>query len=94
MVAVPQGVSNDNSKLGYSKDKSIFLQSLPSTSHLYGLETRFSQSGSLQTDSLQQKFKKLELLYTLPPFSMIGRVLLRVREEGLTMILATRNWPA
>ena len=46
MVAVPQGVSNGKSKLGYPRDRSISLQYLPSTSHLYGLETRPSQSGN------------------------------------------------
>ena len=49
---------------------------------------------SQATDALQQKWKNLGLLYALPPFSLTGRVLLRVREEGLTMILVTPNWPA
>ena len=49
---------------------------------------------SQATDILQQKWKNLGLLYAFPPFSLIGIVLLRVREEGLTMILVTPNWPA
>ena len=40
IVVVPQGVSNDKSKLGYPRDRSACLQNLPSSSHLYGLETR------------------------------------------------------
>ena len=46
---------------------------------------------SQATDILQQKWKNLGLLYAFPPFSLIGIVLLRVREEGLTMILVTPN---
>ena len=39
MIAVSQDVSNDKSKLGYPRDRSICLQSLLSTSHLHGLES-------------------------------------------------------
>ena len=46
MAVGPQGVSNDKSRLGYPRDRFLCLQSLPSTSHLYGLETRSSQSGN------------------------------------------------
>ena len=49
---------------------------------------------SQATDALQQKWKNLGILYASPPFSLIGRVLLRAREEGLKMILVTPNWPA
>ena len=47
-------------------------------------------------DALQQKWKNLGRLYAhpLPLFSLIGRVLLRVTEEGLTKILVTTNCPA
>ena len=51
-------------------------------------------SHSQATDALQLKWKNLGFLYAFPPFSLIGRVLLRVREEGLTMILVAPNWPA
>ena len=91
MRVVPQGVSNNKSKLGYLGDRSICLQSLPSTSHPNGFETRSSQSGNRHFPT---EMEKPGTSMCFPPFSLIGRVLLRVREEGLTMILVTPNWPA
>ena len=49
---------------------------------------------SQATYALQQKWENLGLLCAFLPFSLIGRVPLRVREEGLTMILVTPSWPA
>ena len=48
---------------------------------------------SLATDAVQQRWKNLGFLYAFR-FSLTGRVLLRVREQGLTMILVTPNWLA
>ena len=45
------------------------------------------------TVALQQEWKNLGLLYAFPSFSLTGQVFLRVREEELTMILVTPNWP-
>ena len=85
------GVSNEKLKLGYPRNRSICLQSLPSTSHLYGSETRSSESGNRRSLT---EMEKPETSICFPSFSLIGRILLRVREEGLTMILVTPNWPA
>ena len=38
--------------------------------------------------------EKPRAFISFPPFPLIGRVLLGVRKEGLTMILATPNWRA
>ena len=46
MAVVPKGVSTNKSKLGYLRNRSICLQSLPSTSYLYDSKTGSSQSGN------------------------------------------------
>ena len=56
--------------------------------------TRRPDPHSQATDALQQKCKNLGLLYAFLPFSLIGRVLLRVKKKALTMILVTPNWHA
>ena len=71
-----------------------WLQLHTYVTHLYGSRIWRPDPHSQATDAVQQKWKNLGLLYAFPPFSLIGRVLLRVREEGLTMTLATPNWPA
>ena len=90
LSVISQSVSNDKSKLGYLWERSICLLCLPSTSNLYGLETR---THSQATVAFQQNWKNLGFLYAFPPFSLIGRVLLRVREERLTMSLVTTSRP-
>ena len=87
VAVVPQSVSNDNSKLGYPRDKSICLQSLPSTSQLSGLETRSSKSGNRSSPT------EMEKPGTFPPFLTDRESSLRVREVGSTTILVTPNWP-
>ena len=49
---------------------------------------------SLTTDAFQQSLKHWELLYAFPPFSMIGKVLLKVKAEEVYVILITTSWPA
>ena len=49
---------------------------------------------SLTIDAFQQSRKHRGLLYAFPAFSMIGKVLLKVKTEEVNVILITPNWPA
>lgn len=49
---------------------------------------------SQATSALQKIWKTLAVLYAFSPFSLMIKVLLRVREKVLTMILVTPKWPA
>ena len=49
--------------------------------------------GSRATDALQQNCKNL-FPYAFPPFSLIGRVLTKVRKEKARLILVTPLWQA
>ena len=84
-----QGIPHIESKLGYPKDRSICLQSLPLTSHLYGLEARSSR---LRNTYCPTEMEKSRTSICLAPFLTDMKSFLRVREQKLTMILVT-NWP-
>ena len=49
---------------------------------------------SLATEAFQQSWKHRGLLYAFPPFSMIGKVLLKVKTEEADVILITPIWSA
>ena len=49
--------------------------------------------GSRATDALEQNWKNL-FPYAFPPFSLIGRVLIKVRKEKARLILVTPLWQA
>ena len=49
---------------------------------------------SLTIDAFQQSRKHRGLLYAFPAFSVIGKVLLKVKTEEVNVILITPNWPA
>ena len=90
MAVVLQGFSNDKSILGYPRDNLLASRACHQLHTYMAWRTdRHSQA----TDAVQQKWKNLGLLYAFTLFSLIGRILLRVREIGLTMILVTANWP-
>ena len=80
MVAVSQGVSNDMSKLGYPRDRSICLQSLPSISHLYGLETRSSQSSKRCSPT---EMEKRGTSICFPPFLIDRKSSLKSQGRGI-----------
>ena len=45
-----------------------------------------------KTDALQMEWKG-EIPYAFPPFCLIGRVLKKVKNDKVTMILITPTWP-
>ena len=49
---------------------------------------------SLATDGFQPSWKHRGLLYAFSPFSMTGRVLLKVKTKEVDVILITPRWPA
>ena len=91
MVADPQGVSNDKSKLGYPRDRSICLQSLPSTSRLYGLETRSSQSGNRCSPT---EIEKPGTSICFSPFLTDRKSSLKSQGRGINNDFGNFNWPA
>ena len=44
-------------------------------------------------DAFQQNWKVNGLTYAFPPFSLIGKVVKKVKAEAAKMILVTPNWP-
>ena len=49
---------------------------------------------SLAANAFQQNWKHRGLLYAFPPFSMIGKVLLKVKTEEVDAFLITSSWLA
>ena len=49
---------------------------------------------SLAVDVFQQNWQTRGLTYAFPPFSLIGKVVRKVRMEKATSILITPHWPA
>ena len=49
---------------------------------------------SLETDAFQTNSKIQGLLYAFLPFSMLGKVLLKVKKEEVDVVLITTSWPA
>ena len=80
MVVLPQGVSNYKSKLGYPRDRSVCLLSFPSTLHLYGLETRSSQSGNRCSPT---EMKKPGTSICFPPFLTDSKSSLKRQGGGI-----------
>ena len=91
MVADPKGVSNDKSKLGYPRNRSICLQSLPSTSRLYGLETRSSQSGNRCSPTEMEK-PGTSICFT--PFLTDRKSSLKSQGRGINNDFGNFSWPA
>ena len=83
MVVVPQSVSGDKSKLGYPRDRSICLQSQPSTSRVYGLETRSSPSGNRCSP---MEMEKPETSICFPPFLTDRKSSLKSQVRGTTLV--------
>ena len=80
MAVVPQGVSNDKSKLEYPRDRYICLRSLPSISHLYGLETRSSQSDNRCSPT---EMEKPGTSICFPPFLTDRKSSLKSQGRGI-----------
>ena len=67
------------SKLGYPRGRSIFIQGLPSTSHLYGLEIRSSQSRNRRSPA---EMKKPGTSICVPPFLKQNRIETVVQQKN------------
>ena len=73
----------------YTRDRSVWFQSLPPTPCLYGMEDRPYELGNRSSPTM---FEKLGSPIWFPSFLLIGKVFLRLGEERLTMILVTQPW--
>ena len=80
MAVAPQGVSSNKLKLGYPRDRSICLQSLPSTSHLYGLGTSSSQSDNRCSPT---EMEKPGASICFPPFLTDRKSSLKSQGRGI-----------
>ena len=91
MATISKSVPRNLSRVGIPRVRSFCIKSIPSDTTLPVVESRLH---SLTTDAFQQSLKHWELLYAFPPFSMIGKVLLKVKAEEAYVILITTSWPA
>ena len=88
MVAFSTSFSTNLSSVGSSGHGFVCLKTFPSHPSLYGLETRSIQSSHGCTAT--KMVTSLPLCF--PPFSLVGRVVAKVRAEKVCMVLITPAW--
>ena len=91
MATISKSISKKLCKVGIPRVGSFYIRSMPSDTILPVLEKRSTQPSNR---CIPTELETLGLLYAFPPFSMIGKVLLKVKTEEVDVILITPNWPA
>ena len=89
MTTISKSIPRNVCKVGIPGSGSFYTKSM--TPSFLSSKTDLR---SLATDAFQQSWKHRRLLYTFPRFSIIEKVLSKVKTENVDVILTIPSWPA
>ena len=91
MATISNSIPRNLCKVGIPRVGSFCIKSMPSNTNLPVVERRSTQPSYR---CIPTELETSGLLYAFPPFSMIGKVLLKIKTEEVDVILITPSWPA